>query len=131
MYLVDTNIWLEHLLNQERSEDVGTFFKRNPAKDIWLTDFSFHSIMVILSRYKLYSALAAFTREVIIDGGVTLVHLQSEDMERLITQMRNYGLDFDDAYQYMAAEIHDLQLLSFDKHFDGTPKGRIQLEDLL
>ncbi len=31
MYLVDTNIWLERLLDQERSAEVGQFLSRIPA----------------------------------------------------------------------------------------------------
>jgi hypothetical protein len=33
-------------------------------------------------------------------------------------------LDFDDAYQYTAAEKHNLILLSFDTDFDRTSRGR-------
>jgi uncharacterized protein len=131
VYLVDTNIWLEHLLKQARSEDVGAFFAETPAKDIWLTDFSFHSIAILLTRHGLFSSLTVFTKEVVIDGGVVLVRLLPEDMERVIARMQDFGLDFDDAYQYVAAEIHDLRLISFDKHFDSTPNGRLRLEDLL
>lgn len=35
-----------------------------------------------------------------------------------------YGLDFDDAYQYAVAEKHNLTLVSFDKDFDRTERGR-------
>jgi uncharacterized protein len=34
------------------------------------------------------------------------------------------GLNFDDAYQYVAAEKHDLTLVSFDADFDRTERGR-------
>ncbi len=32
-------------------------------------------------------------------------------------------LDFDDAYHYLTAEIHDLQVVSFDTDFDRTTRG--------
>ncbi len=131
MYLIDTNIWLEHLLDQERSKEVGSFLAQTQAKDIWLTDFTFHSIAIILTRYGLFSSLADFTRDVVLDGGVILVRLVPENMERVIARMQESGLDFDDAYQYVAAETHGLNLVSFDKHFDATPNGRLRLEDLL
>jgi len=33
-------------------------------------------------------------------------------------------LDFDDAYQYAAAEKYILTLVSYDRDFDGTELGR-------
>ena len=34
------------------------------------------------------------------------------------------GLDFDDAYHYAAAEKHNLIIVSFDRDFDRTERGR-------
>jgi uncharacterized protein len=36
-----------------------------------------------------------------------------------------FGLDFDDAYQYVVAEKFDLVLVSFDMDFDRTDKKRM------
>jgi hypothetical protein len=44
MYLVDTNVWLERLLDQERSEDVAEFLDRVSSDLLAITDFGFHSI---------------------------------------------------------------------------------------
>ena len=41
------------------------------------------------------------------------------------------GLDFDDAYQYVAAETHNLTLVSFDADFDRTERGRKTPADVL
>jgi hypothetical protein len=41
VYLVDTNVWLERLLDQERSEEVGQFLDRTPTELINLTLVSF------------------------------------------------------------------------------------------
>nr|HID14904.1 PIN domain-containing protein [Anaerolineae bacterium] len=35
-----------------------------------------------------------------------------------------FRLDFDDAYQYVAAEEYGLTLVSFDTDFDRTERGR-------
>ena len=43
MYLVDTNIWLERLLEQARAEEVGRFLAQIPSDQLFITDFSFHS----------------------------------------------------------------------------------------
>ncbi len=52
MYLVDTNIWLERLLDQEKSEVVGKFLDYVSSAQLSITDFALHSIGVILSRMK-------------------------------------------------------------------------------
>ncbi len=46
-------------------------------------------------------------------------------MERLVAVIDHFELDFDDAYQYVAAEMYDLELVSFDGDFDRTERGRI------
>jgi len=50
MYLVDTNVWLERLLDQTRSDEVGYFLEHTLSEHLSITDFAFHSIGVILSR---------------------------------------------------------------------------------
>lgn len=70
MYLVDTNIWLERLLNQERSDDVGDFLSKTPSNHLCMTDFAFHSIMVILTKLQKTDVLLQFTQDTLIDGEV-------------------------------------------------------------
>ena len=124
MYLLDTNIWLERLLNQEKSADVTRFLNKIPTASLMITDFSFHSIGVILSRYNQPETLQRFTQDMFIDNTVTLVTLEASDIARLIEIMEQFQLDFDDAYQYVAAEKYDAQIISFDSDFDKTERGR-------
>jgi hypothetical protein len=49
MYLIDTNVWLERLLDQVRSEEAGHFLAEVPSEHLAMTDFSFHSVGLILS----------------------------------------------------------------------------------
>jgi len=49
MYLIDTNIFLEILLKQDKSEACKTFLDKN-TDAINISDFTFHSIGVILFR---------------------------------------------------------------------------------
>ncbi len=44
MYLLDTNIWLERLLDQHRSEEVGRLLDQVPSQRLFMTDFTLHSI---------------------------------------------------------------------------------------
>ena len=58
-------------------------------------------------------------------GGTRVVRLSTPDMRALLAVRKQFGLDFDDAYQYVAAEKHNLTLLSFDADFDRTERGRM------
>lgn len=131
MYLVDTNIWLERLLHQERSDEVGRFLDRIPSERLFITDFSLHSIGVVLHRLRRLDALLCFVQDAFIDGAVVLIHLEPEDMQHLVRVMEELRLDFDDAYQYMAAQKHDLTIVSLDSDFDRTDRGRKTPEGIL
>jgi uncharacterized protein len=63
VYLLDTNVWLERLLDQERSDEVGRFLNQTPSEQLCLTDFSFHSIGVILTRLNRPGALLQFVQD--------------------------------------------------------------------
>jgi hypothetical protein len=71
MYLIDTNIWLERLLDQERSDEVGSFLDRMPSNHLFITDFSFHSIGVIMGKLDRMNAYLNFINDVFIYGAVS------------------------------------------------------------
>ena len=83
MYLVDTNIWLERLLDQERSAEVGQFLAQTPTGQLMMSDFTLHSIGVILDRLGKRHVLLQFVDGVFIQGGVTLASVQPEAMHHL------------------------------------------------
>ncbi len=111
MYLVDTNIWLERLLDQSRSEEVGRFLDQIPTDQLLISDFSFHSIGVILNRLGQRTGLLRFVQDVFLDGEVGLVSLEPIEMKRLIEVAEAFNLDFDDAYQYVVAEKYAAVLI--------------------
>lgn len=53
-----------------------------------------------------------------------MVALLPKDMGDVINAARKFGLDFDDAYQYVTAEQYGLTIISFDSDFDRTEIGR-------
>lgn len=124
MYLVDTNIWLERLLGQAKSDEVGQFLDHIPSNQLFITDFAFHSICVILTRLKQKAALLDFVQDIFVDGSVTLVSIKPEETQSLVDAMNKFNLDFDDAYQCAAAEQNDLIIVSFDSDLDRTTKGK-------
>jgi predicted nucleic acid-binding protein len=124
VYLIDTNIWLERFLDQARAEEVNHFLDRMPSDRLFVTDFAFHSICVVLSKLNRRDALLRFVQDAFIDGAVSLMHLGPEDTQTVVRMMEQFNLDFDDAYQYAAAEKYDLTTVSFDSDFDRTPRRR-------
>lgn len=124
MYLIDTNVWLERLLDQVKAEDVALFLNQIASDQLFITDFTLHSIGVVLDRLNKLDALLCFGQDAFIDGSVTLIHLEPEDTEQITSVIERFKLDFDDAYQYVTAEKYGLVIVSFDADFDRTEQGR-------
>jgi len=124
MYLLDTNIWLELLLDQAKAGEVRTFLLAAEPGQLALTEFSLYSIGVILTRLNKDDVFEDFISDTIEDGGVMRIRLDSADLKRLLQVRQQYQLDFDDAYQYVAAAKYDYTLISFDSDFDRTERGR-------
>jgi predicted nucleic acid-binding protein len=124
MYLLDTNIWLERLLEQERAVEVSRFLQVVPDSELAITDFAFHSIGVIMLKLGKADALVHFSDDLFAEGQVSMVNLEPRDTRTIADAAKTYRLDYDDAYQYTAAEKYDLQLISFDTAFDRTPRSR-------
>ena len=130
MYLIDTNIFLEGLLEQEKAESVRYFFQAVDMEKIFMTDLALHSIGIILFRLGKYELFTSFVEDMIING-MEILSSTPEDLMKLDRTVQQYNLDFDDAYQYMLAEKHQLQLISFDKDFDSTKIGRKEPSEIV
>lgn len=130
MYLVDTNIFLEALLRQERTAEVQSFFQSVDLDTIFITDFSVYSIGIALFRLKNFTLFTRFVEDMIVDG-IRVLSLTLEDLKTLNQPVQKFNLDFDDAYQYAVAEKYNLQLISFDRDFDRTDRERKEPIDIL
>jgi len=125
VFLLDTNIWLERLLGQRQAEVVAELLDTLSPSDICMTDFTLHSIGVICNRLKQRDVFVKFVDDVLIDSNVLLVSIPANKMKRVVEIMDRFGLDFDDAYQYVAAELEKATIVSFDKDFDKTEQKRL------
>ncbi len=125
MFLLDTNIWLERLLGQRQAEVVAELLDTLSPSDICMTDFTLHSIGVICNRLKQRDVFVKFVDDVLIDSNVLLVSIPANKMKRVVEIMDRFGLDFDDDYQYVAAELEKATIVSFDKDFDKTEQKRL------
>ncbi len=131
MYLLDTNIWLERLLEQEKSREVELFLQRIPSELLHISDFSLHSIAIILLRLGQEDTFNQFIEDLFMHGAVTLVRLEPLDFSYILELIKRFKLDFDDAYQLAAAKKQHLTLISFDGDFDRTEMGRKTPADFL
>jgi len=131
MYLLDINIWLERLLDQGRSGEVDEFLSSVPSERLFITDFSLHSVGVILGRLGCMSVFCDFIADLFIESSVTVIALDPVQMRRLAQAMELYRLDFDDTYQYTAAIENSLALVSFDSDLERTPGGRLSPADAI
>ena len=125
LYLLDTNIFLELLLDQKEAASVQALLTTRAPADLHISDLAFHSIGIILYQKKAAQLFSDFVRDLFGEGGITILSLTSEDILRVEQVAAAFGLDFDDAYQYIVAEKFDLVLVSFDTDFDRTDKKRI------
>ena len=129
--LLDTNIFLEVILGQERADEARTLLSKVEEHEFFVSDYSLHSVGLLLFRRGKHEVFRRFLKDMILDPGVVVITLSAQEMERLIDVAQRFNLDFDDAYQYAIAERHNLTLVSFDSDFDRTERGRKVPKDLL
>jgi hypothetical protein len=101
MYLFDTNIFLEGLLDQHKAPEVRAFLQKIPLEQILISDLSLHSIGIILYGLGKHALFLTFV------------------------------LDFDDAYQYTVATDYNLQLMSSDQDFNRTEINKSEPAEIL
>jgi predicted nucleic acid-binding protein len=131
VYLLDTNIFLELLLDQKESGSVRALLSSKVPDELSISDLAFHSMGIILYQKNAAHLFSDFIQDLFGEGGITIFALGSGDMERLEQVSTSFNLDFDDAYQYVVAEKFNLVLVSFDSDFDRTDRKRIIPADIL
>ncbi len=122
--LIDTNVVLEMLLWQQQADESIELFNRLGEHDFYITDFSLHSLGVILFQKNRREAFVQFLKDMIVNPVIEIKTLLMEDMDELTMNSRSFNLDFDDAYQYTTAIKFGLTIVSFDNDFDRTELGR-------
>ena len=121
---IDTNIFLEIILEQEKAENAKALLLKTEDHEFFISDFSLHSMGLLLFYRKQHPVFQQFLKDMIIDGGIIITSLVVDDMENVVNVSQKFKLDFDDAYQYVIAEKYDLTIISFDSDFDRTKQGR-------
>lgn len=130
-FLIDTNVWVELLLSQQKAREVEQFLGMIDSDDAAISEFSLYSIGIIFSRLKKDDLWRQFLRDNFEENDVGKICLNSADLLELADVKSRFNLDFDDAYQYVATKKHGLTLISFDKDFDRTDLKRKTPGDVL
>src|SRR5512138_1790101 len=94
-YLLDTNIFLELLLDRERAGDVRALFSILEPDAYVISDFSLHSICVILTRLARHDLLLEFIDDLLIETGMRAVGVPSTSIADVVRAGLSHRLDFD------------------------------------
>ena len=92
--------------------------------NIVISDFSLHSIGVILFRFRREKIFGNFIQDVL--PNIELVTLSGDGYKDLSKVSEECHLDFDDAYQFKTAEENTLTIVTMDRHFERV-KDRIEV----
>ncbi|AMM42226.1 twitching motility protein PilT [Candidatus Desulfofervidus auxilii] len=115
MFLVDTNVFLEILLKRDKKEDCKKFLD-NSIGNLNITDFSLHSIGVILFRYGKEEVFRKFVEDIM--PNIKPLSLPMELYREVVNVRKSLNLDFDDAYQYSVAKYYGLKVVTMDRDFE-------------
>jgi predicted nucleic acid-binding protein len=97
---------------------------------LFMTDFSLHSIGVLLFRRRNFDAHAEFVGD-LETVGIRVLSLHPREVSALAEPAIRHNVDFDDAYQYAVAKHFDLTLVNFDSDFDRTDLKRNTPQEIL
>jgi uncharacterized protein len=113
-YLVDTNIFLEILLGQAGRKKCEAFLLGEKGA-AWISDFTLHSIGVLLFRQKRPEVFDRFAADTLPQ--FTILSLSDTGYGQLAGANTRHNLDFDDAYQFAVARENKLAIATQDRDF--------------
>lgn len=131
MLLVDTNIFLELFLGQEKADECERFLQKVSIGELEavVSKFTIHAIEALLNNSTL---ILAFLRNVEGSLGLTVYETSIEEDMAVSILMDKVKLDFDDAVQYYLAKKLGVEaIVSYDKHFDKVDIKRKEPLDFL
>ena len=118
-FLIDTNIFLEILLKQERKETCKEYLNERIGR-LCISDFSLHSIGVILFRLNKHGEYESFLKDIL--PRIELLGLPVISYASVSKIATKYKLDFDDAFQTAVAKTHSLTISTIDRDYKKVEK---------
>lgn len=77
--LIDANVFLEVFLNQEQAETARSLLSMVAEHEMFLSDFTLHTIGVVLFRRQLYKTFREFVQDTIGRAGFSVLYLSAVD----------------------------------------------------
>ena len=132
-YLIDTNIFLEILLEQDNKNSCLKLLKRIEEGDIQVivTSFALHSIAIILEKLKDIDSYREFLEVIIDSEGLMTYSTTPHDEIEICAISKKFNLTFDDSLHYFVAKTFRLNLISLDADFDKTDIVRMHPKDVI
>jgi predicted nucleic acid-binding protein len=108
------------MLDRKYKDDCQALLRMIDNGDIkaYVTTYSIHSIETILDKIGDLEALKIFLGSIGKMKGLSIYNTDLRDEIAVIDEM-DAGLDFDDALQSYVTKKLNLEIISFDRHFDG------------
>lgn len=123
MLLIDTNIFLEYLLNQRHADEVEAFLIHIQSANVptVCSHFAIHAIEAILSGANKYDAIGQFLKNMERNPSISIYATSITEEMEISRMAQEKKLDFDDALQYyVAKKTGCYAIISFDTDFDHT-----------
>jgi predicted nucleic acid-binding protein len=118
-FLFDTNIFLEVLLSQDKKETCKKLLIDFQGP-IFISEFSVHSIGIILFKQKKFQYFDQFINDIAINASIITIPLLKYPQISIIAQ--KYKLDFDDAMQSLIALKNNLGIITLDSDYKKVAK---------
>ncbi|MFB6158838.1 MAG: type II toxin-antitoxin system VapC family toxin [Candidatus Nanohalobium sp.] len=132
MYLIDTNVFLELLLDQEKADECEKLLGKilEGRVNAAATEFTIHSVQGTLADNP--ETIKRFLESVNSTINIQILETEMEE-EIIISQYsKESSLCFDDALQYTVAQRENIEkIISYDTDFDNTDLKRVEPEELL
>jgi len=120
--LIDANIFLEVLLEQEKSENCKAFLRRVLEGNISaiVSSFTIDSIILSMTRNNIKKEkIRLFLLSLSKYKGLRVYQVSIKDRINSLDLMSKYNLDYEDALILQSTiSLKFTKIISFDKHFD-------------
>jgi len=136
VYLIDTSIFLEVELKQEKKDEAHEFLLKvlkNEIKCI-TTDFNIDSAVIIMRNKKAKLAdIKKFLVGLVAYEGLTIYEVNLIDRILATKTMEKFKRRYDDALNYFVMKSLGIkEIVSFDRDYDGLPNiKRVEPADAL